>query len=186
MPDLNKAISNRRKNLQKIWSSKEWKEKKAIFLKANPLCMMHRILGIAVPASLPHHPYIESYKGHYTDLELSGCVPYCNKCHFAVHHGLTLCMKCKEHYHRWDAGMCRKCFDKLHPEIVEQKKVKAEEKKALLKKLRDAEKQRYKNWIMVQKMGGTTTTVKMLTYKEWKAKKIAEGTWEERNSGGWT
>jgi len=82
--------------------------------------------------------------------------------------------------------MCRGCFEKAHPEIVEAKKKKADEKKALLKKLRDAEKQRYKNWKMVQKMGGTTTTVKTPTYKEWKAKKIAEGTWEERNSGGWT
>jgi hypothetical protein len=125
MPDLNKAIKGRRKNLNKIWSGKEWKEKKAAFLLKNPECQMHKSVGKTVPATIPHHPYRDSYKGHYTDLELSGCVAYCNRCHFALHKGLRLCPICGEHYMRWDQERCRPCFEKAHPEVVEaQKKYK--------------------------------------------------------------
>ena len=80
-------------------------------------------------------------------------------------------------------GMCQGCYDKAHPVEAnirtEAKKKKADEKKALLKKLRDADKERYKTWKMIQKMK-SEPPYKMLTYKEWKAKKIADGTWEER------
>lgn len=114
-----RRTKGRRTNLRKIWSSAEWKEKKAAFLADHPLCEMHATAGKEVPATLPHHPSLTSYKGFYTDLELSQCVPLCNKCHFAVHHGLKLCVKCGEHYHHWyQTDECHECFDKDHPEIV--------------------------------------------------------------------
>jgi len=40
-PDLIHAVKGRRRNLNKIWSSKEWAEKKAAFLEKNPYCAMH-------------------------------------------------------------------------------------------------------------------------------------------------
>ena len=72
------ATKGRRKGLRRIWSSKEWKARKAAFLAKNPLCQMHNEAKKSVPATIPHHPYRDSYKGHYTDLELSACVAYCN------------------------------------------------------------------------------------------------------------
>ena len=107
---------------------------------------MHLSVGVKFPATLPHHPYRNSYKGHYDDLELSGCVAYCGKCHFSLHKGRKLCPICKEKYPLWDQEMCTGCYNKAHPEMVEAKKVKVEEKKALLKKLRDAEKAKAKEW----------------------------------------
>lgn len=135
MPDLDKAIKGRRKNLNRIWSSKEWKAQKAAFLLKNPLCAMHKAIGMDVPATIPHHPYRDSYKGHYTDLELSCCVAYCNRCHFALHKGLKLC-KCGEHYHRWDQEMCRFCFEKAHPEVVEAREKYVKDQKATKKTLK--------------------------------------------------
>lgn len=151
MPDLNEVIKGRRANLNKIWSGKEWKEKKKAFLIKNPWCAMHKSVIIngkplLVPATLPHHPYRDSYKGHYTDLELSGCVAYCNRCHFALHKGLRLCPVCGEHYMRWDQEMCRFCFEEKHPEVVEAREQYAKEKKELQKKLRKEQSDKAKKW----------------------------------------
>jgi len=142
MPDLNKAISNRRKNLKKTYQSKEWKANVKAFIagKKCEWCGTTEKL-------LAHHPYLESYKdGTYSDLYLSGCIVLCNRCHFSLHKGLTLCRKCKLHYHGVGADVCRICYLAEHPEIVEAKKKKEQEKKALLKKLRDEQKAKAKAW----------------------------------------
>jgi len=142
MPDLNKAISNRRKNLKKTYASKEWKKNVKEFVKGKTCewCGTTEKL-------LAHHPFLTSYKdGTYGDLYLSGCIVLCTRCHFALHKGLVLCKRCGKHYHLIGADCCRSCFMELHPEMVEAKKVKADEKKALLKKLRDAEKAKAKEW----------------------------------------
>lgn len=129
-----RQTKGRRAGLQAIWNSKEWKDKKKAFLDKNPVCAM-----CGARSTVPHHPTRESYKGHYGDLELSQCVAYCNVCHFSVHHGLKLCVKCKEHYHPWDAPECRYCFDKEHPEIVEARKKYVEEKEREEKERKDAQ-----------------------------------------------
>jgi hypothetical protein len=145
-PDLVKAIKGRKKNLDKIWSGKEWKEHKTAFLKTHPWCEMHYQEGIKVTATIPHHPYRNSYKGHYTDLELSQCVAYCKRCHFALHKGRKLCPVCKENYPRWDQEMCWSCFCKKNPDIL--KKINAAKlKQALkLKELRDLQKLNAQAW----------------------------------------
>ena len=132
-----RQLKGRPKNLNRSWSGANWKQQKAVFLTKNPLCAMHNQIGISVPATVPHHPYRDSYKGAYTDLELSACVAYCKSCHFAIHHGLTLCKVCGEHYHPWDAEMCRFCFDKKHPEIVEAREILIEQKKMAAKEIKD-------------------------------------------------
>ena len=146
MPDLVKAIKGRKKNLTKIWSGKEWKEQKAAFLKAHPDCEMHLEVWMHVPATIPHHPYRNSYKGYYTDLELSQCVAYCNKCHFALHKGRKLCPVCKVKYPRWDQDMCWDCFCKKNPDIlvkIEENRIKT---KKIQKELRDSQKKKAQVW----------------------------------------
>ena len=109
----------------------------------------------------------------------------CTTCNWMYEKGKMSCPVCHNQYISCmePDGMCQGCYDKAHPVEAnirtEAKKKKADEKKALLKKLRDADKERYKTWKMIQKMK-SEPPYKMLTYKEWKAKKIADGTWEER------
>lgn len=139
-----KRTKGRRKKLQEIWNSAEWKEQKKAFLEDYPNCEMHLKVIIngepmIVPATVPHHPTRESYKGHYSNLELSQCASYCNRCHFAVHHGLRLCEKCGEHYHPWDSPECRYCFDKEHPEIVKAREEYVAQRERKEKARKDAE-----------------------------------------------
>lgn len=97
--------------------------------------------------TLAHHPYAASYKdGSYADLYLSSCMVLCFRCHYGVHHGLLLCKRCGKKYHRVGADMCRDCFNEMNPEIVEARKKRIEDTKALKKKLRDEEKERVKKW----------------------------------------
>ena len=114
----------------------------------------------------------------------------CTTCNWMFESGKDVCQVCLSDtvakYKHFREPMCRACFHKAHPEIKELQKVKADAKKQLLKKLNDEQKAKYeqlkKDWFM----GGTKPPVKLLTFKEWKAKKIADGTWEERNKDGWT
>lgn len=145
-PDLVKAVKGRRKNLKKIWSGKEWKERKATFLRVNPECAMHLEVGQHVPATIPHHPYRNSYQGHYTDLELSQCVAYCNRCHFSLHKGRKLCPVCGENYPRWDQEMCWSCFCKQNPDVLKKIEVNRVIMKEKKKVLRAAEKVRVQAW----------------------------------------
>jgi hypothetical protein len=142
LPDLNRAIKGRKKKLQKIWSTQEWKDKKAAFMKLYPWCEMHLSVGIHEPATVPHHPYRNGTGGHYTDLELSQCVAYCKRCHFSIHHGRKLCPVCKDAYPMWDAEMCWSCFCKQNPDIVEKIAEKKRKNKAIQKQLRNDQKKR--------------------------------------------
>lgn len=133
---------SRRKKLAKTWSSKEWKDRKAEFIKGK-VCSW---CG-ATEKLLPHHPYINSMKdGTYLDFYLSGCIVLCTRCHFALHKGKKLCPKCKEHYCNHDTEMCYGCFLEQNPGIKE----KIELKKVLIRKkqkeLRAASKERTKKY----------------------------------------
>jgi hypothetical protein len=141
-----RVVKGRKANLKKIWSGKEWKAAKEAFLKENPFCEMHAAVGMHEDATIPHHPYRNSYQGHYTDLELSQCVAYCKKCHFAVHHGRKLCPVCGEKYPRWDAEMCWSCFCLKHPEVVQEIEENKVRMKAKQKELREGMKAKVKAW----------------------------------------
>ena len=142
--------SNRRRALGRTWNSKEWKAARSAFLEAHPLCILHFKMGMEREATHPHHPYVESYKAGYMDL--SRCVPLCAACHTALHHGLNLCPKCKEHYKRWDQPMCRHCFDKAHPEIVEAREAAKVQWKKKQRETRKASRERAKRKL-AQKRG---------------------------------
>lgn len=136
------AIKNRRKKLNSIYKSKEWRNAVKEFTSGKTCEWCGSTERLTA-----HHPYRESYKdGTYTDLHLSACVVLCNRCHYAVHHNLLLCGICSKRYHRVGADMCRDCFNERHPEIVKEKERRLEEAKALKKRLRDEEKARVKKW----------------------------------------
>jgi hypothetical protein len=136
-----RRTSNRRKALKRTWSGKEWREARAAFLKEHPFCQFHEDLDpdLEVPATHPHHPYMESTKGGY--LDLSRCIPLCAACHTALHHGLNLCPKCRIHYKRWDQPECRRCWDAAHPEIVQ---ARAEAKQRMKERRRELDR---KVWV---------------------------------------
>jgi len=128
-----RATKGRRKGLNRVWSTKEHKATVKAFCEGKTCqwCGSRDKLTA-------HHPYIESYKGCYTDLELSGCFVLCNRCHFSLHKGLILCPVCKKHYHRVGAEMCKECFLKKHPEIVARRIAFYNELAASRKAIKDA------------------------------------------------
>jgi hypothetical protein len=167
------ATSNRRKNLQGVYSSSEWEKACDAFLvrghikikgiirgeglqvgeAANLVLVSSALLEAKKPCewcgtkvnTLVHHGYLESYKdGSYLDLNMVGCVVLCGRCHYAIHNDLELC-KCGK-YTRRGNGMCRACFDKAHPDIRKAKDKKIADGKALQKRLRDEEKERVKQY----------------------------------------
>jgi hypothetical protein len=124
-------IKGRRKGLNKIWATKEHKAKVKMFCggKTCQWCGTDQDL-------LAHHPFIESYKGVYTDLELSGCIVLCKRCHFSLHKGYILCQVCKKYFHRPGAEMCKRCYLENHPEVVQAREKFVRELKAKQKEAR--------------------------------------------------
>ena len=89
-----------------------------------------------------HHPSRNEYgSAAYMDFYLSGCVLLCRRCHQATHVGKVLCANEHEdgenHYKWHDSEYCSYCFFKLHPEYKEKKE---QERAALAKKRRDADR----------------------------------------------
>ena len=135
----NVRISNRRKKLRTIWKSKEWKEAVKNYVGDKP-CQW---CG-GTERRTAHHPYYTSTDDVYLDLYLSGCLVLCNRCHFAIHKGLTLCPNCRQRYMRIGSTVCYSCYLLNNPDIAEQTRRRKEEVKQLKKKLRDKFKEKVK------------------------------------------
>lgn len=132
-------------------------------------CEMHLKAGFVERVStLPHHPYLESYKdGTYANLYLSGCMVVCNRCHYAIHHGMVLCKRCGTRYHGVGADMCKSCWLELHPEIVEARLLQKEKTKKILKQMREDSKPRECNKPLRDELGENhpcTITIYPSTY----------------------
>jgi len=82
-----------------------------MFLEEHPFCAWH---GAPVKATISHHPSKRSLPPVEQYLSLEGCIPLCQKCHFAVKNHLKLCPICKEHYfkpnRRKHKDQCWTCF----------------------------------------------------------------------------
>jgi len=128
-----RATKGRRKNLNRIWNTKDHKARVKAFCGGKVCAWCGASEGLTA-----HHPYLESYAGCYTDLELSGCIVLCNRCHFSLHKGLVLCQLCKKHYHRVGAEMCKECFFKAHPDIVKARELMIAEQAARIKAAKKA------------------------------------------------
>lgn len=76
----------------------------------------------------------------------------CTMCNWQVESGKVICPVCKKQYIKINEpdGMCRHCYYESHPEEAarakERQKQKAKDKRALLKKLRDGQKAKAKEW----------------------------------------
>ena len=124
----------------------------ALALEEKLPCEWHiRITGEEVKVgTLVHHAYLESYKdGTYLDLKTIDKDILCGRCHYAIHHDLDLC-KCGK-YMRRGAHLCKACFDRSHPEMVEAKRERdakrkkdERDRKARIKADKKAERERYK------------------------------------------
>lgn len=124
-----RAKKGRRKKLSSIWNQKEHKARVKAFC-AGKVCAW---CGSSEHLTA-HHPYLESYKGCYTDLELSGCIVLCSRCHFALHKGLVLCPVCGKRYYRVGGEMCKSCYLEAHPEVAAARERFMLEQKARRKK----------------------------------------------------
>ena len=93
------------------WNSKEWKRNRDAFLEANPFCLWH---GSSVKATVPHHPHRRGSQSEKSYVSLRGCIPLCQKCHYAAKKRMKLCPMCKTHYFRprRNRKMCWECFVK--------------------------------------------------------------------------
>lgn len=159
MPDLNKAISNRRA-IQKEWRSRpEYKAASAAWLKKNPWCEIWLEVGVKVPATEIHHPNRWSYQHGfdvYVDFDNNGAMAVSGRKgggHYACHNTLKVCPICKAKKCNQHAQGCQACLKVKYPKlaaILEQDTLKKKEDKkagkALQKKLRDEEKERVKKW----------------------------------------
>jgi predicted amidophosphoribosyltransferase len=139
------SVESRRKKLRKIWQSKEWKEASSLFLSANPVCSW-----CGKPSQVAHHPYRDSYgKPEYISLYISGCIPLCIRCHFALHKGLSLCPSCRIHY--TFGALCRYC----DPEYAKRKEDALKRKEERNKKAREYRKKKYREYVS-RRNGGTS------------------------------
>lgn len=196
---------NHRKRLHKWWESKEWKahvkEKTAGKVCAMCKCVAGQVKGERKPAVLTiNHLYRNLYNDleEYMKFEDGHVEIACTTCNWMFEKGMDVCPACLSDtvakYKQFRQPVCPACFHKAHPEIKELQKKKADATKALKKKLNDEAKakakqlrkeyeERQRKEYELHKL---KESCKRLTYKDWKAKKIADGTWEERNIGGWT
>jgi len=92
------------------WRTSEWKRNRDMFLQGK-FCAWH---GTPVKATVPHHPQKRGSLSEVDYLSLKGCIPLCQKCHYAAKQRLKLCPLCKENYFKPRAGrkICWKCFSK--------------------------------------------------------------------------
>ena len=126
----------------------------------------------------------------WNETEMEIC---CTTCNWYFESGWKPCPVCKTKYIHWRDFVCAGCWDIDHPIEAQNRNSirsqKASEAKALQKRLRDAEKEKQKKAYELYKL---KQSCKRLTFNEWKAMKIADGTWEEKNkrgvlgNGGWT
>lgn len=123
-----KRTKKRRKVLNKIWSSKEWKAARLEFLLEHPICKW-----CGKKADTPHHPTDDLYANY---LDLSKCVPFCRRCHTASHKGLVLCPECKEHYLKRENpnGKCGKCMGDTWKEKKDAARIQRNKKRRELEK----------------------------------------------------
>lgn len=112
--------------MRKTWQTKEWKNAVKAFTKGKRCQWCGSTDKITA-----HHPYYSSGSDPtiYLDLYLSGCIILCNRCHFAVHHSLILCPRCKTHYMGIGADVCYSCYVLSNPALAESMEIAKEKKK---------------------------------------------------------
>lgn len=111
---------------KRIYKSKAWREAKAKFLRAHPVCCY-----CGKPAIIPHHPTRTDYGTLAYMGEIMTCEPVCRGCHSGIHHGWHLCYKCGKHWTKYD--ICYFCDPEARVELINSKVRQSEDLKAALK-----------------------------------------------------
>ena len=153
MPDLNLCIKNRRKNLSKIWRSKEWKEARTIFLSFHPdkKCARCGRVGTIVPGhSSEDYNDMETYIQKVRDNE---CPPLCPTCNLMEMKGRKPCPSCIKKFHKGESDRIRyitqdqeTCYICSPSYDLEKKRIKKEERQRLLRKLNQEKYLKAKEW----------------------------------------
>jgi len=121
--------ANRKRELQAIWNSKEWEERKLVFLHGKSCQWCGSTTDL-----VPHHPDESLYKSREKYFDLSRCIVLCKRCHFALHHGRILCPNCHERYMPVGRDCCWNCLPDDERERIEIKKVMFKKRQRELRK----------------------------------------------------
>ena len=94
----------------KTWNTPEWRKASDEFLAEHPFCKWH---GEPVKSQVVHHTKKCRTLEEYLDMR-KGCIPLCNRCHYAAKWRTKLCPTCKERYYKQGRGKrsCWECFTK--------------------------------------------------------------------------
>ena len=106
---VKKQREEHRCEIRKARQSKEWRDKRKELLgECCELCGSKEILAL-------HHFDNDSYRDikTYKTLADKKVVTLCKRCHFALHHGMDICPKCKKKYKQFRFPTCYGC---AHPE----------------------------------------------------------------------
>jgi hypothetical protein len=90
--------------MSRTWGSKEWKEKRAIYL-VGKVC---EVCGKAEKLVI-HHPQKKNSLTNEEYASFEGAQVLCNRCHFAYHKGMHLCPTCKVKYTKNKYATCFNC-----------------------------------------------------------------------------
>jgi hypothetical protein len=125
---------NRRKTKARIRQSPEWKAA----VKAWVVGKKCEWCG-SPDNILPHHPYQDTPNEIYGDLDLSGCIPVCESCHFMYERRhKQRCPVCKTNWMPLKGvEMCWSCDMKAHPEKLKRIEEQKETQRAMDKLCRD-------------------------------------------------
>lgn len=118
----NESIEQHRKELHALWRSKRWKTFKVLFLGQNPRCAW-----CGLPSTVVHHDDDTSY-GTDEYFNPANCTALCKRCHWGIHHGLTICGRCHSNLLAVGNDLCSECSGT---------KLKYKEKKTEMNELRN-------------------------------------------------
>lgn len=151
------STQNHRKRLKRWWASKEWKEYVRVHTEGKTCkvcgCAKGQVKGNRKPATLTiNHLYRDQYNSFEEYLKWEGDKQEvtCTSCNWMYEDGYDICPVCLSDtvakYKKFYQPMCISCYHKANPHIKAERKAKADAAKALQKKLRDAEKEKAKEW----------------------------------------
>ena len=114
----NNILRGELEEMKKPWMTKEWREKRKIFIKDKSCLWCSSTIHLSI-----HHPQPSLSLSEEEYASFEGCEVLCKRCHFAFHKGLYLCPKCKRKYAK---PKYETCFDCLPPE--EKKEIEERQK----------------------------------------------------------
>ena len=159
MPDLNQAIDNHHKTMQKWWTFPDYIHERQEFVRRNPTCI--RCGRPAVTPGHSHEDYI-LYERYLNAVKDDKCDPLCSACNLMERKNCRPCPNCCIEYHlgkknkikyiTQDEEVCYGCRD---PKEKEQSEKNQQEFKKFVRKVQDEQNKKkrkfYRDVIKVKK-----------------------------------